>query len=91
MIELSGYVFEVLRKDEDFVLYRGWTNHAGSQVLVPSPVAEYPAPVILKWLEHAYSLREELDPTWAGPTDWHCLPLGPYGTRIGGSRRCTPG
>jgi serine/threonine protein kinase len=28
-------------------------------------VAEYPAPEILKWLECAYSLREELDPTWA--------------------------
>ena len=30
-----------------------------------SPLAEYPAPEILKWLEHAYSLREELDPAWA--------------------------
>jgi len=32
---------------------------------VLSPLAEYPAPEILKWLEHAYSLREELDPAWA--------------------------
>ncbi len=31
MIELSGYVFEVLRKDEDYVLYRGRANDAGSQ------------------------------------------------------------
>jgi PAS domain S-box-containing protein len=34
-------------------------------VLVLSPLTEYPAPEILKWLEHAYSLREDLDPTWA--------------------------
>jgi PAS domain S-box-containing protein len=65
VIELSGYVLEVLRKDEDFVLYRGRSKDDGSQVLVLSPLAEYPAPEILKWLEHAYSLREELDPTWA--------------------------
>jgi hypothetical protein len=38
---------------------------AGCRVLVLSPLAEYPAPEILKWLEHAYSLREQLDSTWA--------------------------
>ena len=65
MIDLSRYVFEALRKDEHFCLYRGRSNDAGSRVLVLSPVTEYPAPEILKWLEHAYSLREELDPTWA--------------------------
>jgi len=36
-----------------------------SRVLVLSSVAEYPAPECLKRLEHEYSLREELDPTWA--------------------------
>ena len=65
MIELSRYVFEALRKDEDFILYRGRSKDDGPPVLVLSPVAEYPAPEILKWLEHAYSLREELDSTWA--------------------------
>ena len=35
------------------------------QVLVLSPVAEYPTPESLKRLEHEYSLREELDPAWA--------------------------
>jgi len=65
VIELSRYVFETLRKDEHFRLYRGRSNDARSRVLVLSPLAEYPAPEILKWLEHAYSLREELDPAWA--------------------------
>ena len=65
MIELSRYVFEGLRKDEDFILYRGRSKDDGSQVLVLSPLAEYPAPEILKWLKHAYSLRGELDSTWA--------------------------
>ena len=65
MIDLSRYVFEALRKDEHFCLYRGRSNDAGSRVLALSPLTEYPAPEILKWLEHAYSLREELEPTWA--------------------------
>jgi PAS domain S-box-containing protein len=65
VIELLRYVFEPLRKDEDFILYRGRSKDGGSHVLVLAPLAEYPAPEILKWLEHAYSLREELDPTWA--------------------------
>ncbi len=36
-----------------------------SRVLVLSPLAEYPAPEILKSLEQAYSRREEVDPKWA--------------------------
>ena len=65
MIDLSRYAFEALRKDEEFILYRGRSEVDGSQVLVLSPLAKYPAPEILEWLERAYSLREELDPTWA--------------------------
>jgi PAS domain S-box-containing protein len=65
VIDLSRYAFEALRKEEDFILYRGRSRDDGSPVLVLAPLAEYPAPEILKWLEHAYSLREELDPRWA--------------------------
>jgi PAS domain S-box-containing protein len=65
VIDLSRYAFETLRKEEEFILYRGRRKDEGSQVLVLAPLAEYPAPEILKWLEHAYSLREELEPTWA--------------------------
>jgi PAS domain S-box-containing protein len=65
VIDLSRYAFEALRKEEDFILYRGRSRDDGSPVLLLAPLAEYPAPEILKWLEHAYSLREELDPRWA--------------------------
>src|ERR1700751_4685769 len=83
-----------MRKEEDFILYRGRRKDEGSQaafasygaplilgkadvrqeprrsasrsrVLVLAPVADYHAPEILKCLEHACSLKEELDPTWA--------------------------
>ena len=62
VIELSRYVLEALRKDEEFILYRGRSQDDPSQVLVLSPVAEYLRPESLKRLEHAYSLKEELDP-----------------------------
>ncbi len=65
MIELSKYVLEALRKDKEFNLYRGRSEDDTSQILVVSPVAEYPAPESLKRLEYEYSLREELDPAWS--------------------------
>ena len=65
MIELSRYVLEALRKDEEFVLYRGRNQGDASQILVLSPVVEHPTPESLKRLEHEYSLREVLDPAWA--------------------------
>jgi predicted ATPase/signal transduction histidine kinase/PAS domain-containing protein len=65
VIELSRFVFEALRKDEEFILYRGRRQDDADQLLVLSPVAEYPTPESLKRLEHEYSLREELDRTWA--------------------------
>jgi PAS domain S-box-containing protein len=65
VIELSTRVFEVLRKDEDFILYRGRSNGDAPQVLVLSPALEYPTPEIPKRSEHEYSLREDLDAMWA--------------------------
>jgi len=65
VIELSRYIFEALHKDEEFILHRGRRKDDASQVLVLSPVAEYPTPESLKRLEHECSLREELHPAWA--------------------------
>jgi hypothetical protein len=65
VIELSKYVHEALRKDKEFNLYRGRSEDDTSQILVLSPVVEYPAPESLQRLEYEYSLREELDPAWA--------------------------
>jgi PAS domain S-box-containing protein len=65
VVDLSQYVFEALRKDDKFVLYRGKSKGDESGILVVSPVTEHPPPQILQWQEHAYSLKEELDPAWA--------------------------
>jgi hypothetical protein len=64
-VELSGYVFETLRADEEFSLYRARKEGDPSTVLVVAPVSEYPSLGSLARLEHAYSFREELDPDWA--------------------------
>ena len=65
MTELSRYVFETLRKDDEFILFRGQSKDDASQVLVLSPAVQRPTPESLKRLEHEYSLKEELDSRWA--------------------------
>jgi hypothetical protein len=64
VIELSRYVFEVRRKGEEFILYRGQNQDDASRVLVLSPAGQSFTLEILKRLEHEYSLKEELCPTW---------------------------
>ena len=65
VIELSRYVFETLREDEEFALDRGQGNGDLPAILVVAPVSEDPIPGILERLEHEYSLRDELDSDWA--------------------------
>jgi hypothetical protein len=42
VIELSGYALEVLRKDEELILYRGRSKEHTSPALVVSPVGGAP-------------------------------------------------
>ena len=65
MIELSRDPLEVLRKDSEFVLSRGRRERDRSALLVMAPALEHPEPSTLRRLEHAYALRDLLDPTWA--------------------------
>src|SRR5467141_2759390 len=65
VIEVSRYVYQTLRADEEFALSRARQNGEQSTVLVVAPVSEYPALGSLGRLEHEYSLRDQLDPGWA--------------------------
>ena len=65
MIDISRYVFETLREDEEFVLDRGQRDGDLSAILVVAPVSEHPVPEVLERLEHEYALRDELDSDWA--------------------------
>src|SRR5256885_7439867 len=65
MTEISGTVFGPLWEDGEFILSRGVRDGGLSPILVEVPALEHPAPGSLQRLEHAYGLREELDPAWA--------------------------
>ena len=77
VIDLSKYAFETIRRDEDFSLYRARSKHGEGQILVLSPVTEYPAPQVLKSLEHAYSLKDDLDSSWAARPIAICREMRP--------------
>src|SRR5436309_1049842 len=65
MTELSGSVFEPVWQDGEFVLSRRMRDGERSPLLVLSPALAQPALGSLRRLEHAYGLRDELDPAWA--------------------------
>src|SRR5579863_5368647 len=58
---------EPLRRDDEFVLYRGRHSvQPGSPpVLLLVPTSTRPPLETLRKIEHEYSLRDELDPAWA--------------------------
>jgi hypothetical protein len=61
----SGDALEILWEDGDFVLSRGVWDGEGLPLLVAMPSSAQPSPETLARLQHAYALREELDPAWA--------------------------
>src|SRR5580698_2524295 len=66
IVEMSEYVRECLREDEEFILYRARASAAEpSSVLLLTPVSIRPRPESLKKIEHEYSLCRDFDPAWA--------------------------
>jgi PAS domain S-box-containing protein len=66
-VEPSEYALEALRKDEEFILYRGHHRNQAetASVLLLMPALMRPALETLKKIDHEYSFRNELDATWA--------------------------
>ena len=65
-MDLSGYSFDPLREDGEFILYRAHSKQIEPpSVLVLAPVSSRPGPETLKKIDHEYSLRSELDAMWA--------------------------
>jgi PAS domain S-box-containing protein len=65
-MDLSGYLLEPLREDGEFVLYRARAKHPElPSVLLLSPVSSRPSVETLRKIDHEYSLKGELDATWA--------------------------
>jgi len=66
-VDFSQYAIEVLRSDEEYVLYRGENSNpsGASAVLLLAPASAQPAPQTLRKMEYEYSLRNELNSAWA--------------------------
>ena len=65
-MELSRYIFEPLRRDDEFILYRGHSRlEEQTSLLLLAPVATRPPIDTLKKIENEYSLRGELGGPWA--------------------------
>ena len=77
VLELENGTRQTLRDDGEFALYRVRCRSTGGGHVQPSllvaPLREHTAPRSLRRLEHEYSLRAELDSTWAA------VPLGLVG------------
>ena len=65
MSELADCVIETLREDGEFLISRVRREDDPRPRLLVSPALERPAPESLERLKHAYSLRDELNPSWA--------------------------
>ena len=68
-MDLSQYRLDTLRQDGEFILYRclRLTNSETSlpSILALSPVMERPDPATIQKIEHEFSFKDELDPSWA--------------------------
>ena len=65
-MEMSEYVRECLREDEEFILYRGRASAAEvPSVLLLTLASIRPALESLKKIDHEYSFRDDLNTTWA--------------------------
>ena len=66
IVEIPAYLRKCLREDEEFILYRARANGAElPSALLLVPVSTRPAVESLKKIENEYSLRDDLDTTWA--------------------------
>jgi predicted ATPase len=61
----SGHAPETLWEDGELVLSRGVWDGEPFPLLAAMPSSAQPSPETLARLQHAYALREELDPAWA--------------------------
>ena len=65
MTNLTKYIVETLWEDEEFVLSRRVWDDKHPSLLVSTPASAQPTMETVARLNHAYTLRDELDSAWA--------------------------
>ena len=70
-MDLSGFSFERVCEDGEFVVLRGGLEGNRLSVLLMAPASDHPSPASIERMNQAYALRDELDPAWAArPLDF---------------------
>jgi PAS domain S-box-containing protein len=64
-MDLSGYSFQKVREDGEFVLLRGGLKGTPMSLLLLAPASDHPSPASLERMNHVYALRNELESGWA--------------------------
>jgi len=64
-MDLSGYSFERVSEDGEFVFLRGGLEGNRSSVLLMAPASDHPSPASIERMNQVYALRNELDSAWA--------------------------
>jgi serine/threonine protein kinase len=64
-MDLSGFSFERVCEDGEFIVLRGELEGNRSSILLMAPVSDHPSPASIERMNQAYALRDELDPAWA--------------------------
>jgi|SRR5215813_5491665 len=65
-VDLSGYLLDPLREDGEFILYRARSPQPElPSILLLIPSSSRPSAEILEKIDHEYSLKSDLDTTWA--------------------------
>ena len=65
MIDLSGYSFEKLCLDREFVVFRGRRAGDAVSILLMAANSDHPSPATIDQINHVISLKAELDSAWA--------------------------
>ena len=65
MIDLSDYSFQKLCEDGEFIVSRGRRTGDSASILLQAASSEHPSRTSIDRINHAYSLRNELDSDWA--------------------------
>jgi predicted ATPase/signal transduction histidine kinase len=67
-VQLSRYSLDLVREDAEFILYRARSKQLQTpSILLLTPSSTRPSPETLEKIDHEFSLRSELDNTWALP------------------------
>jgi len=64
-MDLSGYSFERVSEDGEFVILRGGLEGKPLSVFLMAPASDHPSPVGIERMNHVYALRNELESAWA--------------------------